>query len=249
MKTGTFIIVGKPNTGKSTLFNLLLKNKLQSTSDKAHTTKSMTAKSVQDGHFLMEYIDTPGYEHLDDLQLFCDVDGVLLMTTMTLWSDVDVQFLQALAAFKKPIILLINKIDQLAGWKDPHVSAFSQKVSGLYPFHDVYVLSAKHGHHLETIERKLQKLTHKTSARLPFNYNASTQQARVLEIVKEKIFRHLHHEIPHIVKLSVNQINEVMHVTIGVQKNQSEENYSRYRRENAPTYYRASAARHQNSFE
>jgi GTP-binding protein Era len=58
--SGKIAIVGKPNVGKSTLINTLLKNKIAITSPKPQTTRNQIMAMYKDDNSSLVFIDTPG---------------------------------------------------------------------------------------------------------------------------------------------------------------------------------------------
>ena len=60
MKSGMISIVGRPNVGKSTLLNEILKKKIAITSDKAGTTRNLILGVYNDKDSQIVFVDTPG---------------------------------------------------------------------------------------------------------------------------------------------------------------------------------------------
>ena len=60
MKSGFVAILGKPNAGKSTLLNALLKEKIAITTDKAQTTRNAILGILNEDDYQIIFIDTPG---------------------------------------------------------------------------------------------------------------------------------------------------------------------------------------------
>ena len=60
MKCGFVSLVGRPNVGKSTLLNSILKMKIAITSDKAGTTRNIINGIYNDDSSQMIFVDTPG---------------------------------------------------------------------------------------------------------------------------------------------------------------------------------------------
>ena len=87
MKSGFIAIVGRPNVGKSTLMNKLVKEKVAIVSDKAGTTRDQIRGivNIQDNQFI--FVDTPGIhkpkhllgEHMTEIALetLNDVDLIM----------------------------------------------------------------------------------------------------------------------------------------------------------------------------
>jgi len=113
----TIVIVGQPNTGKSTLFNTLKGQQLSPVSPEAGTTRSLVRSDF--GPFTL--IDTPG--HLPDLT----ESGIEEATVIVLLIDAtkglqekDRELFAAIQKTKKPVIVAVNKVDALKGgeWGD-----------------------------------------------------------------------------------------------------------------------------------
>ena len=60
MKVGVVSIVGRPNAGKSTLLNAIIKEKVSITSDKPQTTRNNIQGIYNDDESQIVFIDTPG---------------------------------------------------------------------------------------------------------------------------------------------------------------------------------------------
>lgn len=218
MKCGTFIIIGKPNVGKSTLFNLLLKEKISGTSNKAHTTKHVCINIIQNGQKQIEYIDTRGYDKVGSLDFFKDANAILLVTTRESWGHLDIEYLDGIKALNKPVILLINKVDTINGWmKEPWYS-FVEDVSKLFKFQDIYCISAKHQHNISLVEKVLDQLLVDTVAPLPPTYAMKDEKWRIKEIIREKLFRTLNKELPHQIETEIQIIDQIIYCTIVVRK-------------------------------
>jgi len=122
---GYVAIVGRPNVGKSTLLNHLLGQKLSITSRKPQTTRHNFLGIDTQGLVQTIYVDTPGqhsgqkkainrYMNRSALAAMMDVDVVVFVVDKTAWKNEDAMIAEQLKKCKSPIILAINKIDQIA---------------------------------------------------------------------------------------------------------------------------------------
>lgn len=60
MKSGFVSIIGRPNVGKSTLLNSIVKKRVAITSDKPQTTRNMIQGIYNDDDTQIVFVDTPG---------------------------------------------------------------------------------------------------------------------------------------------------------------------------------------------
>ena len=108
----TVVIVGLPNTGKSTLFNYLKGQQLSPVSPEAGTTRTLVRTDF--GPFTL--IDTPG--HLPELmESGMDLASVIVFLidgTKGLQSQ-DRELYETIKQLNKPTIIAVNKVDALSG--------------------------------------------------------------------------------------------------------------------------------------
>lgn len=206
-KCGYVAIIGRPNVGKSTLLNHVLGLKLSITSRKPQTTRHqiMGVKTVDKGQFI--FVDTPGihsggnrainrYMNRAASSVIHDVDVILFLVQSLKWTDEDQLVLNKLEQVDVPVVLLVNKVDQVAE-KDkllPFISEISEK----YNFENVIPVSAQRGDNLQQLEDHLLSL-------LPNNppvfqndeFTDRSSRFLVAEIIREKLVRELGNELPY----------------------------------------------------
>jgi GTPase len=121
-RSGFVVILGKPNTGKSTLLNHILGEKLSIVSPKPQTTRYAIKGILNRDDCQVVFIDTPGYlkpryemqermlriwsEALQDVDLVVFISDVLSFPT-----EYDTEVLQRLERLKTPQLAVFNKID------------------------------------------------------------------------------------------------------------------------------------------
>lgn len=121
-KSGFAAIIGKPNTGKSTLMNRILGEKLSITSPKPQTTRYAIKGIWNTEKHQIVFIDTPGYlkpryemqEKMARIisDSFKDVDLVIFVTQIPGFpSDYDIEVLNMLKHLKNPVLAVFNKTD------------------------------------------------------------------------------------------------------------------------------------------
>ena len=121
-RSGFVAIIGKPNTGKSTLMNRILGEKLSITSPKPQTTRYAIKGILNRPDCQIIFIDTPGYlkpryELQERMQriwsdAFKDVDLVLFMSDVQRFpTQYDTEVLEHLSRVRAPQIAVFNKLD------------------------------------------------------------------------------------------------------------------------------------------
>lgn len=206
-KAGFVTIIGRPNTGKSTLLNLLTGEKIAIISDKPQTTRHSIKTIVGNEDYQAVFIDTPGMHKprsklgefmmntaLNALQ---DVDAVLWVVEAT---DLepgpgDRHILELLQKANRPVILIINKIDRkersallpvIASW------------SALHEFSAILPISALAQESKDLVMQEVVKLLPEGQAFFPED-TLTDQPERLLvqEIIREKVLMLLSDEVPH----------------------------------------------------
>ena len=114
-------IIGKPNVGKSSLFNRILKQRDAIVSDVAGTTRDVKRRIVEIGEKEAELLDTGGLEDRDELfdkvknkawEAAKDADIILYMVDgKKLPDEEDKKFFRQLQKLGKEMALVVNKID------------------------------------------------------------------------------------------------------------------------------------------
>lgn len=148
--TATIAIVGRPNVGKSTLFNRLVGKKLALVDDQPGVTRDRREGDASLGHLRFTVIDTAGLEEADKDSLagrmraqtetaIDQADVILFMIDARLGlTPMDQPFAELVRRSGKPVILLANKAEGNKG-KDGVVEAYSLGLGDPVPF------SAEHG--------------------------------------------------------------------------------------------------------
>ncbi|HEX9708030.1 MAG TPA: GTPase Era [Steroidobacteraceae bacterium] len=121
-RSGTVVLAGRPNVGKSTLLNALAGRKLSIVTPKAQTTRHRIQGLVAGPGFRMVVTDTPGAGAAAGSRLghsmnreaqagFGAADAALLIVAAPRWNSGDDVVLERLKATGLPIVLVVNKID------------------------------------------------------------------------------------------------------------------------------------------
>lgn len=221
MKSGTIAIVGRPNVGKSTLLNALIREKIAIVSDKPQTTRSRLLGVAHHHDAQLMFLDTPGlhkpYHQLNRrmvwtaLESLRDADLVYLMMEASSLPGPNDRFVAErvraiLGSRDVPLFLLINKVDLVSKTKLlPIIEAYQRTVR----WTELIPISAMSGSNVD----RLVTLTIRElpEGDPPFDEDALTDQpmrAFAAEIIREKILARTHAEIPYAVAVKIDQFLE-----------------------------------------
>ncbi len=226
-KAGFVNIVGNPNVGKSTLMNQLVGERISIATFKAQTTRHRIMGIVNTPEMQIVFSDTPGvlkpnYKLQESMLAFsesalADADVLLYVTDVVENPEKNMDFLAKVQKMQIPVLLLINKIDNLAPDPSPKGEGSSQqklaqiveKWHELLPNAEILPISAKNKFGVDMLLRRIQELLPESPAY--FDKDQLTDKpARffVSEIIREKILLYYDKEIPYSVEVSVESFKE-----------------------------------------
>lgn len=211
-------IIGRPNVGKSTLMNRILGQKLSITARKPQTTRHKILGIKTDGDLQVIYVDTPGIHRKAErelnqllnrsaLQALGDVDVVVFVVDATGWRSGDQWVLDKLTNISKPVILAVNKVDQL---KDSlRLLPYLEELSGKFDFAQLIPICAKTGESVPELETLIASYLPKGEHFFEAD-QLTDRSERFLasEIVREKLMRLLGQELPYSTAVEVEQFND-----------------------------------------
>ena len=223
-KAGFVNIVGNPNVGKSTLMNQLVGERISIATFKAQTTRHRIMGIVNTDDMQIVFSDTPGvlkpnYKLQESMLAFsesalADADVLLYVTDVVENPEKNMDFLEKVQKMSIPVILLINKIDELSTNQSGQSSQFRlneivEKWHSLLPKAEILPISAKNKFGIDMLLKRIKEL-------LPDSppYFAKDQltdkPARffVSEIIREKILLYYDKEIPYSVEVRVERFKE-----------------------------------------
>jgi len=161
-KSGYVAIIGKPNVGKSTLMNYFLQKKISITSNKPQTTRHRILGIKTTETTQIVFVDTPGLhqDHKREINRVMnraargaleDVDMILFLIEAMHWDNDDAAVLRQLKALSIPIILVINKIDEIKNKLE--LLPFIENLSKQLDFKKIVPISAKTGLQVDELEK------------------------------------------------------------------------------------------------
>lgn len=228
-KAGFVNIVGNPNVGKSTLMNQLVGERISITTFKAQTTRHRIMGIVNTDDMQIVFSDTPGvlkpnYKLQESMLAFsesalADADVLLYVTDVVENPEKNMEFLEKVQKMSIPILLLINKIDQLGEEKDEktgkpvdatkRLGELVDKWHGLLPTAEILPLSAKNKFGVDMLLTRIKDLLPDSPPYFEKD-QLTDKPARffVSEIIREKILLYYDKEIPYSVEVRVNSFKE-----------------------------------------
>ncbi len=220
-KSGFVAIVGKPNTGKSTLMNLILGEKISITSPKPQTTRYAIKGIWNSIEHQIIFVDTPGYlkprYELQEKMLkiwhnaFKDVDLIIFLTQIEGFpTEYDKEVLQQLKTLKNPQLAVFNKLDL-----NPNVDR-NELIKYLpESINEVFFVSAKTG---ENIPELLEAIKYYIPFHKPYYEKdiLSDLPMRFFaqEVIREAIFHYFEEEIPYSSAVLIEHYKELPDKTI-----------------------------------
>lgn len=205
-KTGFITLIGRPNVGKSTLMNHLIGQKIAITSNRPQTTRNRIMTVYTDDECQMIFLDTPGIndtknrlgEYMSKVAKSAieEVDMVLwLVEPSTYIGDIEKSIIEELSGLKKPVILVINKIDTVS---EEDLKKFEGAYTSQMDFSRVVHVSALKEQNIDDVYEAIKEF-------LPvgppfYDEDTITDQPErdiVAEIIREKALRLLKDEVPH----------------------------------------------------
>lgn len=217
MKSGFISIVGRPNTGKSTLINTIINKKIAIVSNVAGTTRNTIQGVYHDEDTQIVFVDTPGIhkaadklgKHLNkqSYESLEDIDAILFVVdASTGLGKGDKFIIEALKHTTVPVILVLNKIDKIT--QEGIMNAIIT-YKDLYDFADIIPISALKKDNID----RLINLTKKYLSDNIKYYDDDTitnndQYFMIQELVREKILNLTNDEVPHSVTCVLTQYKE-----------------------------------------
>ena len=206
MRSGFVSLIGRPNTGKSTLLNSILKEKVAIISNKPQTTRNLVQGIYNEDDTQIVFVDTPGiHKPIDKLGVALnaqayysinDVDVLLLVVDASVpYGKGDQFIINKLENVDKPVFLILNKIDKLT---NDQILLKINEYKDLYEFAEIIPLSALKDDNIDRLISVLKKyLPDNVKYFMDGETTTAEMEFRLSEIVREKIFIHTNDEVPH----------------------------------------------------
>ncbi len=206
MKSGTVLILGRPNVGKSTILNKILGKKVSIVTPKPQTTRNNIRGIYSDDDVEITFIDSPGVhkpnlllnEKMNDMvyRNLDDVDVIMLVIDASKEFGTGDQFLiDKIKDNKTPLIVIFNKIDLIRMEK---ATKLKELYKELLPSAIQIETVATEGFNLDEIIKTIKNFLPDG----PRFYEQGTLTDRdeifqIKEIIREKLLENLEEEVPH----------------------------------------------------
>lgn len=213
-KSGFVALIGRPNVGKSTLLNYLVGQKVAIMSPQPQTTRNKISGIYTDDQEQIVFIDTPGIHKpknkLDDFMdkssysALDEVDVVLFMVEPEPAGKGDQYIAELLKKIKKPVFLVINKIDKV---HPDELLSIIDSYKNLGDFAEIVPISASQGNNVSELIKTIAKYLPEG----PQFYDADQLTDRpeyfiVAELIREQVLKLTHEEVPHATAVVVDRM-------------------------------------------
>ena len=216
-RSGFVAIVGRPNVGKSTLMNSIIGQKIAIMSSKAQTTRKRieTVYTCDEGQIV--FLDTPGMNRsrnkLGDFMVN-EVTGGLSDADVVMWivepedhiSRGEQEIAEKLSGLKKPVILVVNKIDSI---KEEDVFKAIEVYKDAMEFADIVPVSALKDKNRDELIKVI--LRHLPEGPMYYDEETVTEETErdiCAELIREQALQKLDKEIPHGIAVEIDSMKE-----------------------------------------
>jgi GTP-binding protein Era len=221
--SGFVSILGRPNSGKSTLLNALVGSKLAIVTAKPQTTRALVQGVLTLPNAQVVFLDTPGIHApdtllnrrmMDSIRAALDERDLLLFLADATrpFGEADEDAVRLVATTRAPVFLVLNKVDRV---KDKaQLLPLIERYKAAHEFADYFPISALRRTGLDELRAAVLARLPEGPAYFPEDY-LTDQPERFLaaELVREKILSHTSEEVPHSVAVLVDSWDETERLT------------------------------------
>ncbi len=215
-KCGYVALIGKPNTGKSTLMNALIGEKISITAHRPQTTRHqiLGIKTTEDYQCI--FVDTPGihdnnhkaihrYMNRAATSILSDVELICVLIEVKNFNKDDEKILRRVEGFGN-VTIVLNKIDQVS---KQDCLPIIRRIAESAPDREIIPVSALQKENLEHLEALIISRLPEAVPQFPDDQlTDKSMRFIVAEIIREKLFRLLKQELPYSITVSVDHYKE-----------------------------------------
>jgi GTP-binding protein Era len=218
MNCGFVALIGRPNVGKSTLMNHLLKQKISITSRKPQTTRHriLGINTTEAGQAI--YMDTPGMHSSEQRALnrylnrtadtsLLGVNVIVWLIDGLSWHEYDEVIFKKLEQAGLPVILAVNKVDKVQDKEK--ILEFFATAQHRFPFAHLVPISALKDINIDQLESLIMQLLPESDLIYPEDQITDrSERFLAAEIVREKLTRRLGAELPYSLTVEIERYEE-----------------------------------------
>ena len=220
-KAGFIAIVGRPNTGKSTLVNALVGTKIVITSHHPNTTRNPIRGIINRDSFQMIVVDTPGMHkpktalgtRLNSMvnENINSTDAVVLCLPANEDIGAGDEYIAKQIKGRQEVFLVVTKVDTVSkselAAKLVLVTEFAQKVGQEKA--EIIPISAKNLEQTNLLLDLLAKKLPISPALYPTDINTDqVQELMFADLIREAAIEELYEELPHSVMVTIEEMGE-----------------------------------------
>lgn len=218
MKSGFISIIGKTNAGKSTLINLITKNKISICTPKPQTTRNSIQGIYNDDDSQIVFIDTPGFlsphQRLDEFmnrQAFSSlngIDGVILLVdaSVPFNKEKDAVIQNNLKTLDVPLFVVFNKIDLTNIYL---INNLKKEYLTLFPNAEIIEISAQKNVNIDLLIKKIKEKLSEGYKYYPDDVKSDHPLSFLIgEIIREKILLFTRDEVPHSCAVKIEKMEK-----------------------------------------
>ena len=214
LRCGFVALIGAPNAGKSTLLNALVGSKVSIVSRKVQTTRALVRGITIEGRAQIIFVDTPGIfmpkRRLDRAMVNAawggagDADAVALLVDSRKGLNEELEaIITRLIELKGPKLLVLNKIDTV---EVASLLGLAKSINDVLSFDQTFMISALRKHGLDRLRESLAALVQVGPWLYPEDQITDAPlRAFAAEVTREKMFEHLHDELPYQTTVETDQ--------------------------------------------
>ncbi len=206
-RAGFVAVIGRPNTGKSTIVNALVREKISIVTSKPQTTRHSILGILTESDAQIVFVDTPGLHggtsrlinramNRSAAASMAGADLALFVTDATGWTRGDAHALARLQEDGIPAFLVVNKLDLLKRREDllPVLEDYSSRND----FVEIIPVSARQGANMERLLASIKKVLPVGPQLFPSDTKTDRgMEFRIGEALREKMLLLLHEEVPY----------------------------------------------------
>lgn len=216
-KSGYVAVVGRPNAGKSTLLNKLVKFNISIISDKPQTTRDIINFIYTDDDAQIIFMDTPGYQiarnklgdYMDKAMRAAleDADMILyIIDGSVAFRAGEKELMDIVMSSNKDVVIAINKIDKKESYLDEIIAEINARNLKAI----TVPISAANDENLDKLLDEIKK----TLKPGPMYYDGEYLTDKpmkfiVSEVIRQKCLLYLSEEIPHGINVEIIKYEEL----------------------------------------